>query len=164
MRLDRELDLIAQMVQAMYDAENQLILALPRVAARAASPDLRASLRDHLEKTRAHAARLAQAAAVLGVPCSGRKSLAMQGLLKDGEQSLGYGGAEVLVDAAIIASCQAVEHFEISQYQALQELCARAGAEDVAGLVEQTLAEEERASRTLAEIAAGSLRSMNTAG
>lgn len=159
MRLDREIDLITQMVQALYDAENQLVLALPRVATRTVNPALRDSLRRHLDETKGHAARLEQIATILRVPCAGRPCHAMEGLLKEGEDSMGFGGSDTLVDAAIIASCQGVEHFEISQYRALSQFCARVGAQEVADLLAMTLSEEEQASTTLDEISTQSLQS-----
>ncbi len=153
MRLDKELDLITQMLQGLYHAENQLVLALPRVAARVSNERLHAALQDHLEQTRNHALRVELVAQELGVPCSGKKCLAMEGLLKEGEESMGYGGSDVLVDAAIIASCQAVEHFEISQYKALCDLCEQAGLGKAAHHLTLTLDEEQQASKELATIA-----------
>src|SRR5581483_6756430 len=105
MRLDHDLDLITQMVQGLYDAENQLVLALPRVATRAAHPELQNGLREHLAETMEHSKRLEQVAEALGIPCAGRRCLAMQGILKEGEEIMGFGGAEQLVDTALIGAC-----------------------------------------------------------
>lgn len=160
MRLYEPLDLVSQMVQTLYCAENQLVLALPRIAARAANPDLQAALDEHLTQTREHAKRLEELADALGIPCAGKRSLAMEGLLKEGELALGYGGDGALVDSAIIASCQAAEHYEITQYQALIDLISGAAVREIAEIIMPTLAEEEAASGKLEEMAKGMLKEM----
>ena len=149
MRLETPLDLMSQSVQALYNAESQLILALPRVAARVRFEPLRRALEQHLSQTRTHAARLEQIASMLSVPCGGRRCLAMEGLLREGDENMGFGGDPALVDAAIIASCQGVEHYEISQYRALKDLAFE--SPDIVQLLDATLEEEEQASNTLAQ-------------
>lgn len=157
MRLDRPIDLLTQMIQGLYSAETQLILALPRVAARPFSEALRGSLEQHLQQTMDHARRLEQMADALGVPVCGKPCFGMMGILKEGEEHLGYGGPDQLVDAAIIASCQAVEHYEIAGYRSLRELAQMAGAHEIMELIETTLKEEEDASAQLTEFSQGML-------
>lgn len=158
MRLDEQHDLITQMVQGLYDAENQLILALPRVALRAARPELREALIEHLRQTREHASRLEEVADALGICPTGKKCLAMEGILKEGEEVMGFGGDESLVDAAIMASCQGVEMYEISQYRSLRDLLAAGGEREVASFVEATLSEEEAASKKIAQLSEMNLK------
>lgn len=163
MRLDKPLDLITQMIQGLYDAENQLVLALPHVALRVANPALAESVRNHLDETKLQAKRLEQLAAALGINCDGRTCFAMQGLLKEGENSMGSAGDVTLVDAAIIAACQGIEHFELSQYNALLQLCEKSGLRHIADVLQITLAEEEQASMKLDEIALESLQTLAAA-
>ncbi|HVZ92957.1 MAG TPA: DUF892 family protein [Phycisphaerales bacterium] len=153
MRLDSPVDLMAKIIQKLYSAENQLILALPRVIGRSPSLSLADALENHLAETRGHATRLERMADILDVPCSGARSYAMEGILKEGEEeALGFGGDETLVDSAMVAACQAVEHYEISQYRALKELAKKVGANEIVELADATLKEEEQASKKLAEI------------
>lgn len=146
MKVETGVNLAEQMIQILYSAETQLIIALPRVAARAQSRELRESLELHLEQTRAHAERLERAAAELGVPCRGRRCFAMEGLLKDGEEMMGLGGDATLVDSAIISSCRAVEHYEIAAYEALMD-----ASPELKVALEATLREENDALDSLSQ-------------
>lgn len=154
MWLDNERELAAQMLQALYDAECQLVLALPRVAARVADAELRDLLEDHLAQTVEHAVRLERIAADLGVPCRGRPSFAMQGLLRDGDAAIGYGGPDELVDAAVRLACRSIEGFEIAQYRALGRLCSNLGAREASALLMSTISDEEEMLERLEDAAA----------
>lgn len=150
MKLASGLDLAVQMIQTLYSAETQLVIALPLVAARAQATELREAIELHLEQTRAHAQRLEDVARRMGVPCRGRACYAMEGLLKDGNEMMGFGGDGHLVDAAIIAVCRAVEHYEIAAYEAL----LATGDPQIEDTIGPTLQEEAETLRTLAELQA----------
>lgn len=145
MPLDTSIQLAAQMIQSLYHAETQLILALPRVAARARSEELRGLLQNHLEETRGHAERLEQLAAALEIPCNGRRCWGMMGILKEGEELMGFGGDDEEVDRAIISACRAVEHHEIAAYTSLMLLGDVLGDDEARSLLELTLREEQQA-------------------
>lgn len=145
MRIDEPIHLLTHMLQVLYSAETQLILTLPRVIARCQSDPLRMSLSDHLEQTKTHASRLEQMSRVLGVACAGRRAFGMEGILKEGEETLGHGADPALTDVAIVEACQLVEHYEIALYRSMRELAASLEAADVVGLIDETLAEEEKA-------------------
>ncbi|MDX2131344.1 MAG: DUF892 family protein [Planctomycetota bacterium] len=167
MHLDSPLRLLGEAIQIMYNAEGLLVLAMPRVAARAPDESLRRALAQHLDETRAQAIRLEQAATLLGVPCQGRRSMAMEGLLSDGELNLGYAGDDTLVSLAIIGTCSAVEHYELSMYESMLMLAHMAGSTEAAELFKATLGEEERALQSLHEASSGlqqQLRSGAAAG
>lgn len=151
MRLDSPLMLLTDQVRMLYSAECLLTISLPRVAMRAQSPDLRRLVEAHLEQTRQHASRLEQVAGDMGFSCGGGCSHAMKGLLMEGEEVLGYGGPPELVDQAIIAASQRIEHYEISAYKSLIKLVRSmgAGAPAAAELLGQTLREEQDADKQL---------------
>lgn len=152
MRLDSPEMLLQEMVAELYSAETQLILALPRAAARAVNPALQSALASHLTETREHARRLEQIGELMGFACGGGRSLAMQGLLKQSEDMMGYGGDPQLTDTALISACRRIEHYEIAAYESLQALAQAAGLGDVVELVESTLEEEDKADATLESI------------
>lgn len=159
MRLLTTNDLIAAMVQHLYDTENQLVIALPRVILRGSNPAMRDALSDHLEETKVHSARLEEVANSLNISPCGCKCFAMQGLIKQNDEMAGYGGDPKLVDAAVMQMCHSIEFFEISQYRSLIELCQGTPLQSTSQLLQQTLSEEENAADKLRMLAADSLAS-----
>jgi ferritin-like metal-binding protein YciE len=153
MRLDSPEVLLREEIQAMYHAETQLVLALPRMAGRAKSPELVKAFENHLTQTKTHVLRLEKAAAHFGWSCCGRKSLAMQGAVMEGDLACGYGGDPALVDTVLIAASRNVEHLEMAYYQTLISLARMAGANEALQLFEQTLKEEQDTQKQLDEIA-----------
>jgi ferritin-like metal-binding protein YciE len=149
MKLYNCIDLTAQLVQSLYHAENQLILALPRVVARVHNEELRSALREHLDETRKHSHRLVDVANSLKMPCAGRKCMAMEGLLKDGELAMGYGGDESLADSAVIGVWLAIEQYEATQYRALARLLDQIQSKRSVQLVTATFEEEEAVGKKL---------------
>ncbi len=155
MRLDDAKALVIEMVRDLYSAETQLTLALPRVAVRVQSPVLRAGLENHLRETESHVARLESIADELDFSPGGRVCIGMAGLLKEGEDAMGYGGEPSLVDAAIIGACRKVEHYEIAAYRALLGVLELMGdMPTIRQAITATLREEEGADRVLSEAAA----------
>lgn len=153
MRLDSPDRLLREEIQAMYHAETLLILALPRMAARAHTPDLSRAFENHLTQTRTHALRLEKAAAIFGWTCCGRKSLAMQGAVMEGDLACGYGGDPALVDTVLIAAARNVEHLEMAYYQTLISLARMVGSDEAVQLFETTLKEEQDTQSQLDELA-----------
>src|SRR5947209_13405610 len=97
----------------LYDAENQLIKALPKMAEAASSDELRQGFEEHLEQTKGHAERIEQIFEQLGEKAKGKKCKGMEGLIKEGSEALEEDMDEDVKDAALIAAAQRVEHYEI---------------------------------------------------
>ncbi|HEX3928281.1 MAG TPA: ferritin-like domain-containing protein [Gemmatimonadales bacterium] len=139
----------------MYDAEQQLIEALPKMAKAASDPDLQQAFNSHLEQTRGHFQRLESAFESLGEKGKGNKCEAMKGLVKEGGEIIDKKGdmADAAVDAGLIAAAQKVEHYEIASYGTLATWSRMMGHDEVTALLEATLAEEKAADETLNALA-----------
>jgi len=137
----------------IYDAEKQLIQALPKVARAAEHEELRQGIEEHLEQTREHADRIEQVFEILEEKAKTRKCKAMQGLLAEGKELMD----EKAGDAALICAAQKVEHYEIATYGSLVSWAKLLGEEDAANLLEETLEEEKETDERLTEIAESSI-------
>lgn len=149
--------LLLEELKDLYSAEKQLIRALPKMAQAATSDELKRSLENHLEETRNQAVRLEEMFKELGhkptsVPCK-----AMKGLIEEGVEVVKKTQKGPARDAGIIGAAQRVEHYEIAAYETSQSYAALLGKERVHELLEETLEEEKWATRTLTEIAEGSV-------
>lgn len=139
----------------MYNAENQLVKALPRMAKAASAPELQSALTDHLEQTRGQIERLEQVFEVMGAKARGKKCLAMEGLVEEGKELLSEEAEPPVMDASIIAAAQKVEHYEIASYGTLCTWAKQLGLEDAAQLLAQNLEEEKMADQLLSKLAEG---------
>jgi ferritin-like metal-binding protein YciE len=146
-------DLLEDELKDMYSAEKQLIKALPRMAKKASSDELRAALEEHLEVTREQAGRLEQVFEALGSKAKAKTCEAMKGLIKEAEEMLSENAEEAVMDAAIIACAQKVEHYEIASYGTVKSWAERVGNDRAARLLDETLQEEGEADKRLTEIA-----------
>ena len=146
-------DLYVEQLRDVYDAENQLIKALPRMAEGAASEDLREAFEEHLEQTRTHAQRLEQIFEKLGEKAKGEKCKGMEGLVKEGSEALGEDMNESVKDAAIIGAAQKVEHYEIAAYGTLATFAKLLGEDEAGELLQQTLQEEKETDQKLTQLA-----------
>ena len=146
-------ELYVEQLRDLYDAENQLIKALPKMAKEASSEELRQGIEEHLEQTRGHAERLEQIFEQLGEKAKGKKCKAMQGLLDEGKEVLEEDMEEDTKDAAIIAAAQRVEHYEISGYGTARTYANLLGENEAAGLLEETLNEEKETDKKLTQLA-----------
>ena len=146
-------DLFVIELTDLYNAEYQLIKALPKLVKASSSESLRGAFEEHLEKTKEHAARIEQILADLDQPLKREKCKGMQGLISEGNDLLKRKLNPDVQDAGIIAVAQRVEHYEIAAYG-----CARTYAEllhdrQAVDLLEQTLQEEKDADEKLTELA-----------
>jgi ferritin-like metal-binding protein YciE len=146
-------DLFVMELSDLYDAENQLIKALPKLAKASASESLRGAFEEHLEKTKEHATRLERIFADMDMPAKREKCKGMQGIVSEGNDLLKKKLSPDVQDAGIIAAAQRAEHYEIASYG-----CARTYAElsqnrPAVDLLEQTLQEEKDADEKLTELA-----------
>jgi ferritin-like metal-binding protein YciE len=132
-----------------YDAEQQIIKALPKVIKQAESDELKQALTSHLEETKEHAKRLEQVFEIFGEQAKAKKCAGMAGLIAEGEEAIS--GNEGV--AAIILALQKVEHYEIASYGALVSWAELLEEEEASDILEETLAEEKEADEKLNEIA-----------
>jgi ferritin-like metal-binding protein YciE len=149
-------ELFVEQLRDLYDAENQLIKALPKMAEGANSDELRQGFEEHLEQTKGHAQRIEQIFEQLGEKVKGKKCKGMEGLLKEGSETLEEDiSDENVQDAAIIAAAQRVEHYEIAGYGTARTFANLLGQDEAASLLEQTLEEEKETDAKLTQLAEG---------
>ena len=146
-------DLYLEQLHDLYDAENQLIKALPELAEASSSEELRSGIEEHLEQTKEHAQRLETIFERLGEKAKGKKCKGMEGVIKEGSEILDEDMAEDTKDAAIIAAAQKVEHYEIASYGTARTFANLLGDEEAAELLEQTLEEEKETDQKLTALA-----------
>ncbi len=153
MKVESLRDLYLEQLQDLYNAEQQLIKALPKMAKAANSEDLKAAFEEHLEKTRGHAQRIETICEQMSEKPTGKKCKAMEGLVKEGSEVIDEDMVEGIKDAALIAAAQRVEHYEIAGYGCVRAYATKLGDTEAANLLEQTLQEEKEADETLNGIA-----------
>jgi len=153
MRLNSLESLFEDQIRDLYSAENQLTKALPRIAKRASSHELKSAIERHLEETRGHVERLQSLGDELDIRLGGKKCKAMVGLLEEGKEAMEADGADPVIDAAIIAAAQRVEHYEISAYGTARTMARQLGHSKAADLLQATLDEEAAADKKLTMIA-----------
>lgn len=146
-------DLYQAELEDLYDAERQIVNALPRLQAAANSPDLKNAFAKHLERTRLHIERLDLIFSRLGLTRQQTKSAAIEGLIREGERRLQFGGEPNTVDASLIAAAQHVEHYEMAGYGCARTFARMIGDEAGAHLLQETLDEEGSADHELTRIA-----------
>ncbi len=152
MSLDSLHKLFVEELKDIYNAENQLTKALPRLAKAAESADLQQAFTSHLRETEGHVQRLERIFKELGQEPKGKRCKGMQGLIEEGKEILEESGEPAVIDAALIAGAQRVEHYEIAAYGCLRTYAELLGMNNAAKLLEQTLSEEEAADKKLTEI------------
>lgn len=135
-------ELLIHSVKDLYSAETQLVKALPKMAKAATDADLKAGFETHLEETKTHVERLEQVAELLGATPRGLSCKAMKGLVEEGEETIKAEGDASILDLALIAAAQKVEHYEISGYGSARALAEALGNQDIVDLLQQTLDEE----------------------
>jgi ferritin-like metal-binding protein YciE len=146
-------ELLLNELQDIYDAEKQLVKALPKMAKAASSKQLRQAFEGHLEETKAQVARLERAFDRLDTRTRGKRCEAMQGLVEEASQMMEEIKIPQVLDAALIAGAQKVEHYEIAAYGSVRALAEACGHQQVAQLLDETLEEEKAADQKLNQIA-----------
>jgi len=136
-----------------YDAEKQLIKALPKLAKAAESDELRSAFRAHLEETQGHAERLEQVFASLEEKVRGKHCDGMAGIIEEGKAILEEDFEGTTLDACLIASAQRAEHYEMAAYGTLVAWAKAMGHDEAAGLLEEILEEEKATDVKLTQIA-----------
>ena len=155
MQLQSLHDLFVEQLQDLYSAETQLVQALPKMAAAASHEELRDAFEQHLTETRNHVTRLDTIFGQIGVAPGGETCKGMQGLITEGEKVLAMQGDPTVIDAALIAAAQRVEHYEIAAYGTAKTLADDLDLGDAHDLLDDTLDEEGKADKLLTGIATG---------
>jgi ferritin-like metal-binding protein YciE len=146
-------DLFVEQIKDLYDAENRLTEALPKMADAANSSQLKQAFQSHLRETEGHVARLEQVFQQINVEPKRETCEAMKGLIAEGETLIKAKGNPDVKDAALIAAAQRVEHYEMSGYGSARAFAQRLGLTQAASLLQQTLEEEKAADEKLNQIA-----------
>ena len=146
-------DLYLHTLQDIYYAENQIIKALPKMIDKASNAELKAGLSSHLKETHGHIERLQDVFDILGQETKAVDCPAIDGILKEADDIAGEIDDVSVLDAAIAAACQAVEHYEITRYGTLIAWSQELGRNDIADILGETLAEEYAADDKLTELA-----------
>ncbi len=137
----------------LYNAEQQLVKALPKMAKAASNDELRQGFEEHLEQTRGHVERLQRIFEALDENPKGRKCAGMEGLVKEGSEIMDEDFDGAVMDAAIIGAAQRVEHYEIAAYGTAAEFARILGESENVSLLEETLREEKETDEKLTELA-----------
>jgi len=146
-------DLLIEEMQDLYDAEKQLVKALPKMVKAASSEELSEAFAGHLEQTKGHVQRLEQAFQMLDQKPKGKVCAGMKGLISEAQERIQGNDDGALADSAMICAAQKVEHYEIAGYGTLKAWAEELGLSDIAALLDETLREEKEADEKLSTIA-----------
>jgi len=146
-------ELYIEQLKDLYDAEHQIIKALPKMIDAAKSEELQDALNEHLDVTREQASRLERIFKNLSERPKAEKCKGMQGIIQEGDDLIGEIKNEDLRDAAIIASAQRVEHYEMAGYGTARTYAELLEEQEASELLQQTLGEEEEADQVLTNLA-----------
>jgi ferritin-like metal-binding protein YciE len=153
LKLENLQQLFVKELRDLYDAENQITEALPKLINASTHSELKSALQQHLQVTREQVNRLDRIFRMLNEKPTGETCKGMKGVIKEGDEILSSGGDASTVDAGIIAAAQRVEHYEMAGYGTVRTYAQLLGQNEMARLLQQTLSEEEEADRKLTQIA-----------
>ena len=145
-------ELYVEQLRDLYNAESQLVKALPKMAKAAQSEALRQGFEHHLEQTNGHVDRLEQIFSAMDESPKGRKCAGMEGLVKEGEEVIKEQSSSDALDAGLIASAQRVEHYGIAAYGTVRSFAKFLGDNEAVDLLQQTLDEEKETDEKLTEL------------
>lgn len=146
-------DLFLHQLQDIYYAEQQITKSLPKMIDKATNGELKQGLKSHLEETKGQISRLEQVFKKIGKEAKGVDCPAIDGIIKEADDTSGEIADKAVLDAAIVASAQSVEHYEICKYGTLVAWAEAVGHDDVVRLLTTTLNEEKAANSKLNTIA-----------
>lgn len=146
-------DLFLDGIKDIYYAERKIIAALKKMARGAGAQELKAAFDKHLQETEGQVERLVQVFELLGKPARGKTCPAIDGILEEGQEILEEFKESPALDAGLLAAAQAVEHYEIARYGTLKSWAMQLGKNDIAKLLDQTLAEETKTDQALTQLA-----------
>lgn len=146
-------DLFLHGLQDIYTAEKKILQSLPNMAKHAETDELKQALERHKNETQEHVHRLEEVFKMIGQKPKGIACKAIEGIIEEAKQEMSEIEDEAVCDAAILASAQAVEHYEITRYGTLTTWAKELGHNDAANLLHQTLEEEKRTDEMLTQMA-----------
>lgn len=146
-------DLFVHTLQDIYYAESQIAKSLPKMIGKATDPQLKQAFETHLEETKNQIKRLEQVFQMHGQEVKGVTCAAMDGILEEATETMSDVDDKDVLDAAMLASAQAVEHYEITRYGTLIAFAKQLGRQDCASVLQQTLNEEKAADQKLTAVA-----------
>jgi ferritin-like metal-binding protein YciE len=150
-------DLFSETLKDIYYAEKQILRALPKMAKEAASPELKQAFESHRDQTEGHVERLNQIFDSMGRPARGKTCEAILGIIDEAKEFMeDFKGVEAL-DAGLVASARAVEHYEIARYGTLKTWANELGMKDASKLLDETLQEEIKTDQLLTKLATSSV-------
>jgi len=150
-------DLFINLLKDMYYAEKQILKALPKMAKKAESDELRQAFEHHLEETEGQVERLEQVFALCELKPAGKTCPAIKGIIEEGEEDMKEAKDPDVLDADMIADAQAVEHYEIARYGTMIAWARQLGMNDAVELLQQNLDQEYNADKLLTDLAEGRL-------
>jgi len=153
MEMDHLQDLLIDQLRDLYNAEKQLVKALPRMAKAASHPELKAAFQLHAKETDAQVRRLEKVFQAIGEKPRSKKCLAMEGLIAEGKELIGEDAEPDVLDAGLIGAAQKVEHYEIASYGTVRTYARLMGNEQAARLLQETLDEEGNTDKKLRQLA-----------
>jgi ferritin-like metal-binding protein YciE len=148
-------DLFLHQLQDVYYAENQITKALPTMIEKATDPALRQGFETHLKETEGQIARLERVFDMIGEQPKGATCPAIDGIIKEANEIAGEIADKAVLDAALIAAAQAVEHYEITRYGTLIAWSNQLGKGEIASILQETLDEEYATDDKLTQMATG---------
>ncbi|MFC3692856.1 ferritin-like domain-containing protein [Chenggangzhangella methanolivorans] len=148
-------DLFVHQLQDVYYAEQQILSALPKMIEKATAPELKSAFQHHLKETEEHVRRVEQVFEMHGAEKKSAKCPAINGIIQEANEVAGDIDDKQVLDAALIASAQAVEHYEMTRYGTLIAWAKQLGRADCAAVLEKTLKEEKAADSKLNGLAEG---------
>jgi len=146
-------DLFYDTLKDIYYAERKIVKALPKMARAAVAPELKTAFEKHKEQTQEHIERLQQVFELLGKRAQGKTCDAIEGIIAEGEEIIDEFKGTKALDAGLISSAQAVEHYEITRYGTLKRWAIELGHKDIAKLLDATLQEEGQTDHDLTKLA-----------
>ena len=150
-------DLFVHQLKDIYYAEHQILKALPKMIAKATNSELKIGFEKHLTQTQGQVKRLEQVFQMHGVEASAVTCPAIDGILEEAEDVASDVSDKKVLDAALIAAAQAVEHYEITRYGTLVAWAKQLGRDDCAKILQQTLEEEKQTNDDLTDLAESSI-------
>ena len=148
-------DLFEDVLKDIYDAEQQIVKAMPKMIEKAQSKELKQGFKEHLEVTQKQVQRIEQIFQELEMPAKGKHCKGMEGLIKEGEEVMGEPMEPQVMDAALIAAAQKIEHYEISSYGTARAYAQALGHQNVARMLDMTANEEGQTDKKLTALAEG---------
>ena len=146
-------DLFVHTLRDVYYAEKQIVKSLPDMIEKASDPGLKRGFKTHLDETQNHVARLEEVFRMQGAEAKGIDCPAIDGILEEADDVAGEVADKRVMDAALIAAAQAVEHYEMTRYGSLIAWAKQLGRNDCAGMLQRTLDEEKATDKKLTQMA-----------